>query len=85
MQTEAKVEGKFVIIVQRGQEFKYIAKNHLTIKHHTDCTIKLNKAKRFDSWKQAKKFWEEFDGYDKELKFMEIREMSIKYELMEEK
>jgi len=85
LQTESKTEGHFVIIVQRGQEVKYIARNHLTMKKHIDCTIKINKAKRFNTWQHAQKFWEGFDGYDKELKFLEIREMSIKYELMEEK
>lgn len=73
----------YVIIAQRGAEIVYLSKNSFRSKH-LECTHKIKIAKRFPSLKAAQKFWKDFVDYDGELKFLEIRGISIGHSLKAE-
>lgn len=70
----------FVIIVRRGNQLKYIERNFFD-KKHINCTIKINKALRFNTEKYANEFWDKWNNYDSDLEFIEIRQMKVRYEL----
>lgn len=71
----------FVIMVKRGNSETFIAKHCFTMKHHVDCTIVPNKAKRFPKESIAFKFWNDINGRDPELTFAGIKRLQISYQI----
>lgn len=69
----------FIIVVKRGNEKKYIAKDFFS-KHHINCSIKLDKAKRFKTIEDAYGFWQNWGGFDKELQFVSIGRLLVSYQ-----
>lgn len=68
----------YVPVVQRNGVNKYIDKNYYSCKS-VNCTIKINKAKRFISGEAALKFYNDMKSIDKSLKLVAIATLKINY------
>jgi hypothetical protein len=71
----------YVIAVKRGNQEKFI-ENDFYAKHHINCTVKLNKVKKFKDEKYAQSFWDNWKEFDKELGFVGVKKIRVTYELI---
>jgi len=76
-QTKEKIF--FVIVVRRGNQEKYIAKDYIVTKRHLGCTVKVDRAIRFSTIEEAERFWLRVRSIDDELTNMRVRKLILTY------
>lgn len=72
---------KWVIVVRRGKEEKAIAKHYFD-KKRLNCTKQLDKALIFKRECDAQKFWNQWENYDEELRFVKIAKRIATFEIL---
>lgn len=72
----------YTILVERDGVKKYIAKNWHT-KGFINCTVIINKSKRFHSFKEAEKFKELLSEWVTDIKILGVVAIDVLYSLDE--
>jgi hypothetical protein len=79
-----KIEESIVLVVERNGIKKFISKNWFS-KKHINCTVLIDKAKRFNSEGEALKFYDEIKDIDRELSLVNPIKLKIQYSIDIEK
>ena len=78
-----KTTESFVIVVKRGNVKKFIARNWCnSSKGHIDCTVLINKSKKFSSEDEALIFYNDIKDLDRELSLVCCTKLTLKYDII---